>query len=185
MSKSKSDALLVTSIIMLAGLPIIGLLQTPETAHSQTDYNEYLITETNTAQELNQKNVGSGKSGNVNCGANAIGSNLVACPPASETPTPNGQFDTITASTSVPLDACCFGDRGMAEVSCPQGTVVTGGGYEIVGGDETMRGDTNTYVDAPTNNGWKVSIRTAVLGNPGDDISLVVYAVCGALVAPP
>ena len=39
--------------------------------------------------------------------------------------------------------------------------------------------------DAPTDNGWKVSIVTAVLGDVGDDTSLTVYAICGALVEPP
>ena len=73
------------------------------------------------------------------------------------------------------------GDIGTAEVSCPEGTEVTGGGYEIRSGDITRRGETQPWVDSPSNNGWKVSIVTAVLGDPEDDVFLTVYAICGAL----
>jgi hypothetical protein len=73
-------------------------------------------------------------------------------------------FTTTTVSNTVPLDACCQGDIGIAEVPCPEGTEVTGGGYEILGRDITGRGETQPWVDAPTYNGWKVAIVTAVLG---------------------
>jgi hypothetical protein len=93
MSKSKSKALLLTFTIVLTGLSSTSLLQVPQAVYSQTDYEEYLNTETNTEQELNQQNVGSGSSTNINCGTNMAGTNLaqlITCPSTPvETPTPD------------------------------------------------------------------------------------------------
>jgi hypothetical protein len=59
-------------------------------------------------------------------------------------------------------------------VSCPEGTEVTGGGYEL----REVNADTHTLMDAPNDNGWKVSIKT---GHINEDGFLTVYAICGAL----
>lgn len=185
MSKSKCNALLLAFTVVLTGLSTTSFLQPPQAAHSQTNYDEYIITETNNEQKLNQENTGSASSTNINCGTNTITSNspqpiTTLCPSVpGEPPTSNEDFATRTVSKTVPLNPS--GDIGIAEVSCPEGTEVTGGGYEIRGGDITRRGETQPWVDAPTDNGWKVSIVTAVLGDPGDDVSLTVYAICGAL----
>jgi hypothetical protein len=72
MSQSKSYALLLSFTVVLTGLSTTSLLQPSQAAYSQTDYEEYLITETNNEQNLNQKNIGSGSSTNINCGANLI-----------------------------------------------------------------------------------------------------------------
>jgi hypothetical protein len=61
MSKSKSNALLVTFSVMLTGISITGLLQSPQTVHSQQDYEEYMVTETNNEQKLKQENTGLSK----------------------------------------------------------------------------------------------------------------------------
>jgi hypothetical protein len=45
MSKSKNDVLLLTLIVMITGFSATSLLQPPQAAHSQTDYEEYLIVE--------------------------------------------------------------------------------------------------------------------------------------------
>ena len=71
MSKSKSEALLFTFTVVLTGLSSTSLLQVPQAAYSQTDYEEYITME-NADQRINQKNVGSGSSSNVNCGTNVI-----------------------------------------------------------------------------------------------------------------
>jgi hypothetical protein len=185
MSKSKSNALVLILTMIVTSLSTTSLLQPLQAAYSQTDYEELIITENNNEQTLNQKNTGSGSSTNINCGTNVISSSspqpiTTACPTVpGKTPTSNEEFATTTVSNTVPLNP--GPDIGTAEVSCPEGTKVTGGGYEILGGDITGRGETQPWVDAPTDNGWKVSIVTAVLGDPGDDVSLTVYAICGAL----
>jgi hypothetical protein len=152
-----------------------SVLQVPQAAYSQTDYEEYLITETNTEQELNQQNIGSGSSSNINCGTNIAGTNLahpITCPSnPGEPPTPNGDFDTATFSRTVRLEPGT--GTGTAEVSCPEGTEVTGGGYELSG----VTGETQPLVDAPNDNGWKVSINFV----SQEDAFLTVYVICGAL----
>jgi hypothetical protein len=182
MSESKSKALLLTFTVVLTGLSSTSLLQVPQAAYSQTDYEEYLITETNTEQKLNQKNIGSGSSTNVNCGANIAGTNLaepITCPSIpGEPPTPNEDFATATVSNTVRVEP---GFRtGTAEVSCPAGTEVTGGGYELRGASIPAGIDTNPWVDAPTNNGWKVSVKLVDVEDRFDDVFLTVYAMCGA-----
>jgi hypothetical protein len=145
------------------------MLQLHQTAYSQTDYDEYLITDTNSEQKLNQKNIGSGSSMNINCGANIVGTNLaepITCPDIpGEPPTSNEEFTTVTVSRTVRIEP--GSSIGTAEVSCPEGSEVTGGGYE----------GATPLINAPTDNGWKVS----ATGAPQDDIFLTVYAVCGAL----
>jgi hypothetical protein len=61
MLKSKDNALLVTFSVMLTGFSITGVLQSPQTVHSQQDYEEYMVTETNNEQKLKQENTGLSK----------------------------------------------------------------------------------------------------------------------------
>ena len=60
--------------MVIIGLSMTSILQTPKIAQSQQNYEEYLIAETNTntEQRLAQTNVGSGESINSNCGENSI-----------------------------------------------------------------------------------------------------------------
>jgi hypothetical protein len=159
---------------MLTGFLINSLSQPLQAIYSQTDYEEYIIME-NADQRINQQNTGSGSSTNINCGTNTAGTNLaqpITCPSVpGETPTSVKKFVTTIVSNTVPIDAVM---SAIAEVSCPEGTEVTGGGYDIPS-DAIV-----TRIDAPTDNGWKVSVSTG--GPPG--ISLTVYAVCGTLVEP-
>ena len=74
--KGEKRDLLFTFTVVLTGLSSTSLSQVPQVAYSQSDYEDYLITETNIEQELNQKNIGSGSSTNINCGANIVGTNL-------------------------------------------------------------------------------------------------------------
>jgi hypothetical protein len=71
---SKSNALLLSFTLVLTGLSTTSLSHSLQAAYSQTDYEEYLIVETNTEQNLAQKNVGSGESININCAKNLISS---------------------------------------------------------------------------------------------------------------
>ena len=73
-----------------------------QVAYSQQDYEELIITETNNKQELNQKNIGSGGSNNLNCGTNLVDSSQqLICPSVpGETPTPG----------PIPVEIC---DDGM------------------------------------------------------------------------
>ena len=177
MSESKSSALLLTITILLTCVSTTSLLQPPPDAYSQTDYEEYIM-ESNTEQELNQENIGSGSSININCGTNTIIGNspqaiTTLCPSVpGQSPTPNGDFDTATFSRIIRLAGSGI---GTAEVSCPEGTDVTGGGYELSGvtGD-----DAHTLMDAPKDNGWRASIN---FDDIGEDAFLTVYVICGAL----
>ena len=126
---------------------------------------------------LNQKNIGSGSSTNINCGTNIAGTNLaqpIDCPSIpGQSPTPNEDFTTATVSKTVRIEPGT--SIGTAEVTCPEGTEVTGGGYEL---REVIPGASFPQINAPTDNGWKVSFRA---GGLQDDVFLTVYAVCGAL----
>jgi hypothetical protein len=67
--------LIVASVLMAAA--ITGILSTNQIAFAQDE------SETNTDQEIKQKNVGSGESTNNNCALNSIDTTLaatVACP---------------------------------------------------------------------------------------------------------
>jgi hypothetical protein len=178
MSKSISNSLLLTLTMMVTSLTMTSFSQLPQAAYSQTDYEELIITENNNEQKLNQKNTGSGISTNTNCGTNIAGTNIahpITCSSVpGQSPTPNEDFDTATFSRTVRLEP---GSRiGTAEVSCPGGTKVTGGGYELSGGVNSIV--SHPLMDAPKDNGWKVSIN---LDNVGEDVFLTVYVICGTL----
>ena len=99
----------------------------------------------------------------------------IVCPSVpGQSPTPNEDFTTATVSRTVRVEPDSI---GTAEVSCPEGTEVTGGGYEL---REVIPGDSTSFpqINAPTDNGWKVSVRA---GGLQGDVFLTVYAVCGAL----
>jgi hypothetical protein len=70
MSYSRRSLLPLT--VLLIGLSLTSILQLPQAVHSQQDYEELIITGTNNDQKLNQKNIGSGTSSNLNCGTNVI-----------------------------------------------------------------------------------------------------------------
>jgi hypothetical protein len=65
------------------------------------------------------------------------------------------------------------------EVSCPQGTIVTGGGARS-GFDIPQDEDGNLTDSYPTANGWY-----ARMYNPGPDltISLKVFAICASIAS--
>jgi hypothetical protein len=154
----------IVAVSLLLSALVEPVLTQNQAAYGQADYGKYILGDGKKFRDKIGKIFGSGTHKQPN--------------------NQNQEFATTIVSNTVPLDACCQGDIGIAEVSCPEGTEVTGGGYEILGGDITGRGETQPWADAPTDNGWKVAIVTAVLGEIGDDTSLTVYAVCGALVEP-
>jgi hypothetical protein len=138
MSKSKDSIFLLTLTVMVTGLFLTSLSQSPHAAHSQTDYEEYLIVDTDTAQELKQKNVGSGESTNINCGTNTAGSNLVQpiqCPSI-----PGGTPGTTVVPVVTQREGPVVTASGSAEeediaqsrAECLQDEVVTGGGWERI-----------------------------------------------------
>jgi hypothetical protein len=75
-----------------------------------------------------------------------------------------GSITQHASTTSVPS-----GSTGQAEVSCPAGKIVTGGGFA-----STSNGDLIVYNTSKTSNGWQVYARN----NGGSSKSLNVYAVC-------
>ncbi|CAN5585296.1 hypothetical protein BH23THE1_BH23THE1_19830 [soil metagenome] len=62
-----------------------------------------------------------------------------------------------------------------AEVQCPEGTKVTGGGWK------TDPPQNVEFESAPVNNGWKVSAKVHIDLIP----ELTVYAQCGKLIEHP
>jgi hypothetical protein len=97
MSYSRRSLLPLT--VLLTGLSLTSILQLPQAAHSQQDYEELIITETNNDQKLNQKNIGSGSSSNLNCGINVIDSTTTSATCATipgETPTAGMVIPVVT-----------------------------------------------------------------------------------------
>jgi hypothetical protein len=180
MSKSKSNSLLLTLTMMVTSLSMTSFSPLPQAAHSQQDFEKYIVSETNNEQKLNQKNIGSGSTVNLNCGTNVVASNspqqitMTCLSIPGGTPTPNEDFDTATFSRTVRLEP--GSGTGTAEVSCPEGTDVTGGGYELRG----VSFGTDTLTDAPKDNGWRASININSIVS--EDAFLTVYVICGALV---
>jgi hypothetical protein len=178
----KVDALLLTFTVVITGLSSTSLLQVPQAAYSQTDYEEYLITETNTEQKINQNNIGSGTSTNINCGANIAGTNLaepITCPNIpGEPPTSSEDFATVTVSNTVRMEDT---SRGTAEVSCPEGTEITGGGYNLrPEGNRQVHRFVSAEENMPTDNGWRATVMVDAV-SPEISLLLTVHAVCGAL----
>jgi hypothetical protein len=191
MSKSESKALLLAlTVIVLAGLSSTSLLQALQAAYSQTDYEEYLITETDTEQGLNQQNIGSGSSSNINCGTNTIGTNLIQ--PITECPDIPGETAVMPVvtqrSTEVPANPS---GTTSAEAQCNPDEVVTGGGFEISeqrrsGGGGGEGGGTlppavifinTSFKEFAANNAWHIEIV-----NPDLRGVLRVHAECLKLV---
>jgi hypothetical protein len=181
MSKSKRNVLLLPMVVLVTGLSITSLIQSPQAAHSQQDYDEYLITETNNEQKLNQKNIGSGSSSNLNCGTDIVGSDsALTCPSnPGENPTPlPGTIVTPVVTqrvANVPTNPGVETTSGEAQ--CNPDEVVTGGGYDIP--RSILRPLPNTIVlkEFAADNSWHVEVSDAgVLG------SIKVYAECLKLV---
>ncbi|CAN5388950.1 hypothetical protein BH18THE2_BH18THE2_20570 [soil metagenome] len=188
MSKSKSNSLLLTLTMIVTSLSMTSFSQLSQAVYSQTDYEELIITENNNEQKLNQENTGSGSSTNINCGTNTITSNspqpiTTICPnvPGETPPTIDKEFATATVSNTVRME---FTSRGTAEVSCPEGTEVTGGGYDLrPEGNVQVHDVISTEENVPIENGWKATITVDAVS---DEVTLLltVYAVCGTLVNP-
>jgi hypothetical protein len=193
MSKSKSKALLLTFtvVVVLAGLSSTSLLQTPQTVYSQTDYEEYLIMETNTEQELNQQNIGSGSSSNINCGTNIAGTNLlqpISCPSVpGETPSPSITVRPVVTQRLANVSINPSGTTS-AEAQCNPDEVVTGGGYSFSeirrtgssGGGGSLPPTvfiTTSFKTFAQNNAWHIEIV-----NPNLTGTVQVYAECLKLV---
>lgn len=175
-------------LILLATLSVAGAMERPQIAQSQTDYEEYIIMES-VDQGINQQNIGSGSSTNINCGANTAGTNLaqpITCPSPPDggngnPPLPQA-FTTTIVSDSTQIQSA----RTTLEVSCPEGTEVTGGGHDLIPiGDQIYgAGDFLFEENEPTENGWKVSVLSGVIRGGEPFALLTVYAVCGTLVSP-
>jgi hypothetical protein len=191
MSITKSSVLLLPLVVWITGLSITSFLQSPPTAYSQQDYDEYLITETNNEQKLDQKNIGSGSSINVNCGTNmATGDSpqpiTTTCPSVpGETP-PNGDespvFDTITVSETLVIPSGLGTRIPTVAVSCPEGTEVTGGGFDFNPKPENRDELPEFLKSAPTNNGWEVAFEGNRINTFPSEV--IVYAECGRILNP-
>ena len=164
---------------MVTSLSMTSMLQLPPVAHSQQDFEEYIILETNSEQKLNQKNIGSGSSSNLNCGINEIESTSTSttCPTIpGETPIPT------TGTTVIPVVTQRMAEIPVVpsgttsgEAQCNPDEVVTGGGYEI-----TTRAPgtfVTNFKELAVNNAWHIEIVNPSLTN-----TVRVYAECLKLV---
>ena len=62
-------------LILVATLSVAGVMERPQIAQSQTDFEECIIMES-VDQRINQQNIGRGSSTNFNCGTNTAGTHL-------------------------------------------------------------------------------------------------------------
>jgi hypothetical protein len=179
MSKSKNSVLLLTFTVMIS-LTATNLLESPQAAHSQTDYEEYLIVETDTAQELKQKNVGSGESTNVNCGTNIAGTNLaqpITCPDVDEDGDGVLQRPVVTQRVAPSFSTNGGGsipeNWAVSRAACNEDEVVTGGGFEFNTAEGTSLRE-HAIMERAEDNTWSVYV------NAGG--TLRAYAECLKLV---
>jgi hypothetical protein len=157
MSKSNCKALIITFTMMITGLSAAGLSQVPQPVYSQTDYEEYIVMEDINKQKINQKNVGSGSSTNVNCGTNIAGSNLVqpiTCPSIpGETPAPSTTVIPIVTQRVVEVQSTELGIENTAQAPCNPDEVVTGGGYDV---SELLFTEATVIEEFAVNNAWHI-----------------------------
>lgn len=188
MSTTKNNALLLSMAVLVTGLSLSSISQFPQIAHSQEDYEELIIVENNNEQKLKQENTGSSGSTNINCGTNVVAGNspqqiTTKCPSVpGETPTSDIEFTTTIVSNTARMEYP--ESRATAEVSCPDGTEVTGGGYDLRSESNVeVHQILNTPENLPTENGWRTTVQVNAVS---DEVTLLltVYAVCGTLVEP-
>ena len=165
--------------MLVTGLSMTSMLQLPPVAHSQQDFEEYIISETNSEQKLNQKNIGSGSSSNLNCGINVIESTSTSttCPTIpGETPIPTPGTTVIPVVTQRMAEIPVVpSGTTSGEAQCNPDEVVTGGGYEI-----TTRAPgtfVTNFKELAVNNAWHIEIVNPSLTN-----TVRVYAECLKLV---
>ena len=173
--------------LLLTGLSLTSLLQSSRAAHSQTNYEEYIIMGSINQQGVNQQNIGSGSSTNINCGTNIAGTNLArpitACPDIpGET---SGKPVVTQRSAEVPANPL---GTTSAEAQCNPEEVVTGGGFELSeqrrsgggGGGGTLPPVVfinTSFKEFAENNAWHIEIV-----NPSLTGTVRVYAECLKLV---
>jgi hypothetical protein len=185
MSKTKRNLLLVPLTVLVGGFSLTSTLQLPQ-AHSQQDYEELIITETNNEQKLNQKNIGSGSSSNLNCGTNVIESTSTSttCPTIpGETPTPTPGTIVIPVVTQRMAEIPIIpSGTTSGEAECNPDEVVTGGGYEIMevvssgGGGGIILTSLKTFKEFAVDNSWHIETNANLRG------TVQVYAECLKLV---
>jgi hypothetical protein len=168
--------------MLMTGLDI---LQSPLLAQSQTDYEEYIIMEDINEQKINQQNIGSGSSTNINCGTNAVGTNLpqpiTTCPSIpGETPNPGIAVRPVVAQRSAEAQVILPGTIS-GEAECNPDEVVTGGGYELTettssGGEGGGQVGFRTFKEFAVDNSWHIEISGSTAR------TVIVYAECLKLV---
>jgi hypothetical protein len=163
----------------------VELSQLPQAAHSQQDYEELIIVKTNNKQKLNQKNIGSGSSDNLNCGTNVAASTLfeqITCSIEEGTPSPGPAIvvkPIVTQRVAEIPVASPITEPIVGEAECNPDEVVTGGGYDITmrrGGPSSSIFVTNPK-ELAVNNAWHVEVF-----DPGIIGTMRVYAECLKLV---
>jgi hypothetical protein len=177
MSKSKSNALLLILTTMVTSLSMTSFSQVPQAAHSQTDYEELIITKNNNEQKLNQKNTGSGSSTNINCGTNVVESERVAmnCPGSEPTAPSPISLKPVVIQRAISEEKSGGGVYSVRS-PCNSNGVVTGGGYDFsaLTGAASAGSITKEFA---VNNGWYVE----TLSFPSEfnvEGTMTVYAEC-------
>ena len=162
---SNSRRALLPLTVLLTGLSLTSILQLPQTAHSQQDYEELIITETNNEQNLNQKNIGSGSSDNLNCGTNVADSTLfeqITCSIEEGTPSPGPAIAVKPIVTQREAEIPVvppITEPIVGEAECNPDEVVTGGGYDITMRTRPFSSSIVTnFKELAVNNAWHVEV---------------------------
>jgi len=107
-------------------------------------------------------------SGDYNAGTNA------AAPVQQAKPVDQVGFTQAVVLTSGVISVTA-GQVGVESVSCPDGSVAIGGGYQILGGPNEATAVTSRPTTLPTPRGWAVGVNNR-LG--ATDASFNLYVVC-------
>ena len=185
MSNSRRSPLPLT--VLLTGLSLTSILQLPQTAHSQQDYEELIITETNSDQKLDQKNTGSGSSVTTLIVVRMLSDShlfeQISCSIEEEIPpTEVTAIKPVVTQREVEIPVVPSGTTsGEAQYNADE--VVTGGGYEISelrsSGTRGTGGSLppsvfirTTFKEFAENNAWHIEVNPNLTGN------VRVYAEC-------
>ncbi|WP_144730204.1 hypothetical protein [Candidatus Nitrosocosmicus arcticus] len=98
----------------------------------------------------------------------------------------NKEFDTIAVYNNVTFAGNPADPIHTLEVSCPQDTKVTGGGFDYNPkgkfDDQNQYGDVKVHESSPANNGWRITID--LIERNIFPVEVSVVATCGKLVDP-
>lgn len=183
MSDTKRDVLLLPLTALMTTLAITSILHT-QSAYTQQDYEELIMTETDINEKLQQENIGSGSSPNIECGINIVDSNSpqqLTCPNITgETPAPGTIIIPVVTQREGPVvTASGSGTEDIAEsrAVCLADEVVTGGGWERI---DTLTASQNRGIIKENKEGNEWVVTGSSTFQP---ITFKAYAECLRLIS--